>query len=122
MTAMLMSKASRFCWRSTAKPNASISSSEISSASAGIIVAQNPLYTALEQTPSQQRFETENGDIILPIMSFQATDGRYCRKFQINTERKVSVGVACKQAGYWNTEILLAADSRSADKQARLWL
>lgn len=50
-------------------------------------------------------------------MSFQATDGRYCRKFQINTERKVSVGVACKQAGYWNTEILLAADSRPADKQ-----
>jgi len=87
-------------------------------ADAGVIVAQNPLYTALEQTPSQQRFEAGNGDVILPVMSFQATDGRYCREFQINADRKVSIGVACKRDGYWNTEILLAAGSRPADSQS----
>jgi len=86
-------------------------------ADAGVIITQNPLYIALEQTPSQQRFEAGNGDIILPVMSFQATDSRYCREFQINSDRKVSIGVACKQDGYWNTEILLAAGSRPMDNQ-----
>jgi len=80
--------------------------------------AHNPLYVALEQTPSQQRFEAENGNMIMPVMSFRASDGRYCREFRISADRKVSVGVACKQQGYWNTEILLAADNRPADSQS----
>jgi len=87
-------------------------SHRLAQADAGVIVAQNPLYTALEQTPSQHHFEAGNGDIILPVMSFQANDGRYCREFQINADSKVSVGVACKQDGYWSTEILLAAGTR----------
>jgi len=79
--------------------------------------SHNPLYIALEQTPSQQRFEAGNGNVIMPVMSFRASDGRYCREFRISADRKVSVGVACKQEGYWNTEILLAADNHPADGQ-----
>jgi len=89
----------------------------LTQADAGLIVAQNPLYVALEQTTSQQHFAAGNGDIIQPIMSFQANDGRHCREFQINTDSKVSIGVACKQDGYWNTEILLAAGNRPTGSQ-----
>jgi len=97
--------------------NDSIDSHRLVQADAGVIVAQNPLYIALEQIPSQQHFEAGNGDVILPVMSFQATDGRYCREFEINADHKVSVGVACKQDGRWNTEILLAAGSRPVSRQ-----
>ncbi|MCF6217193.1 MAG: hypothetical protein L3J62_01405 [Gammaproteobacteria bacterium] len=79
--------------------------------------SQSALYIALEKTPSLQHFEVENGHTILPVMSFQAVDGRYCREFQVNKESSVSVGVACKQDGTWNTEILLAADHHPVDHQ-----
>ncbi len=79
--------------------------------------SQNTLYIALEKTPSLQHFEVENDHTILPVMSFQAVDGRYCREFQINKDKNVSVGVACKQNGTWNTEILLAADQHPVDHQ-----
>ena len=84
-------------------------------ADAGLIVMQNPLYIALEQTPSLQHYEMDNGDVIVPVMSFQADDGRYCREFQINSDQNVSVGVACKENNYWNTQVLLAAGSRPVD-------
>ncbi|MCF6323976.1 MAG: hypothetical protein L3J89_06615 [Gammaproteobacteria bacterium] len=95
-----------------------IDSRSLTQADAGIIIAPTPLYVALEQTPSQQPFVAGNGDIILPVMTFQVNDGRYCREFQINTDSKVSVGVACKQKDYWNMEILLAADSRPVDSKS----
>ncbi len=94
-----------------------IGSHQLAQTEQGSLSAQNPLYIALEKTPSLQHFEVENGYTILPVMSFQAVDGRYCREFQINKKNSVSVGVACKQEGRWGTEILLAADHHPADYQ-----
>ncbi len=97
--------------------NDEIGSHQLAQTEQGSLSVQNPLYIALEKTPSLQHFEVESGYTILPVMSFQAVDGRYCREFQVNKEKSISVGVACKQDGSWNTEILLAADHHPADQQ-----
>lgn len=81
-------------------------------ADAGYINSSNPLYSALEEMPSHSSFATEHGDIIVPLLTFRANDGRYCREFEINAERTVSIGVACRLNEAWQLEVLLAGDGR----------
>lgn len=81
-------------------------------ADAGYINSGNPLHTALEEMPSHSRYTTEFGDVIVPLLTFKANDGRYCREFEINAERAVSIGVACRLNDVWQLEVLLAGDAR----------
>ena len=84
-------------------------------ADAGFVVAGNPLHEALESTPSHEihHVNTGVGDMIMPIMSFKAVDDRYCREFEINADSSISMGVACRIAGQWHVEVLLAAGQRA---------
>jgi len=50
---------------------------------------------------------------ILKELSFKAVDDRYCREFEINADSSISKGVACRIAGQWQVEVLLAAGQRS---------
>ena len=86
---------------------------QLARADAGFMVAGNPLYEALESVPSNTVYRTATeGDIIKPIMSFKATDNRFCREFEINSDSSISVGVACRSGNKWQVEVLLAAGQR----------
>ena len=87
---------------------------QLAQADAGFVVAGNPLHEALEKTPSHKLYHVDAGagDIIVPIMSFKATDNRYCREFEINADSFTSMGVACRVDEQWQVEVLLAAERR----------
>ncbi len=78
-----------------------------------VVESASPLSQALQKTPSQELFRTDDGgDIVLPTLSFKTADGRYCRQFEINSGQTVSLGVACSQGGEWRMEMFLAAGER----------
>jgi len=89
----------------------------VAQADAGLIQASNPLFTALQQTPSLQAYQTEEGGAITPTISFSAQDGRYCREFEVMAGGKVSIGVACREASAWRVEVLLAAEQSTVSQQ-----
>ena len=82
--------------------------------SSTVVESASPLSQALQKTPSQELFRTDDGggDIVLPTLSFKTADGRYCRQFEINSGQAVSLGVACNQGGEWRMEMFLAAGER----------
>jgi hypothetical protein len=77
---------------------------------AGIIAPNNPLFAALESTPSATTYDTNSaGDSVRPILSFAANDGRFCREFEVRSGEATSVGLACRGDGEWRLEVLLPA-------------
>lgn len=83
----------------------------------GLIPTNNPLFTALQQTPSLQAFPTAEGGSITPSISFSSLDGRYCREFEVVAEERVSIGVACRETSTWRVEVLLAAEQSTVSQQ-----
>jgi len=79
-------------------------------ADAATIDPDNPLFRALEQTPSAQAVTLAEGDAFTPVLSFQATDGRFCREFEVASDEAMAVGVACREDATWRVEVLLAAE------------
>jgi hypothetical protein len=81
----------------------------IASLDAGRIGPENPLHDALESTISGDSVTLADQSRIRLILSFAATDGRFCREFDVAATNAASVGVACREAGAWRLEVLLAA-------------
>jgi hypothetical protein len=77
-------------------------------ADVGVIRAANPLYAALETTPSGTSTAVPGG-VVKPVLSFVDPDQRGCREFEMAEAGAVSVGVACKSGEIWRIEVLLAA-------------
>lgn len=69
---------------------------------AGVIDPSNPLYAALEATPSGVTAETETG-ALTPVLTFRSVDERYCREFSISKDDQVSHAVACRTDAGWET-------------------
>lgn len=69
---------------------------------AGVIDPSNPLYAALESTPSGVTTETETG-ALTPVLTFRSVDERYCREFSINKDNQLSHAVACRTDAGWET-------------------
>lgn len=89
-----------------------IDSHTLAQADSGLLLDNNPLYRALQQTPSQQSYQITEEDRVTPIMSFIATDGRYCREFEVASKQTVSLGVACREDHVWRVELLLASQDQ----------
>ena len=68
----------------------------------------NPLHHLLESTPSAELIEGE-GAALRAVLTFQAKDGRFCREFEVFSDSESSTGIACREHGHWNTEVLLSA-------------
>jgi len=83
--------------------------SAIASLDAGRIGLDNPLFAALEKTPSGESVKVSDQSEIRLILSFASTDGRFCREFDVSARNAASVGVACRETGAWRLEVLLAA-------------
>ena len=90
-------------------------------AAAGLILApqwqqQGPtgptLASIMESSPSMASgWETlSDGRQVRPVLSFSATDGNWCREFLVNENGEGQRGVACREAGEWQTKVLAAAE------------
>lgn len=67
------------------------------------VASGTPLHVALESTPSDDVYRAPSGDdVIAPVLTFKAADGRYCRQFEWRTSARTLVGVACRtDRGIW---------------------
>jgi anti-sigma factor RsiW len=84
----------------------------LAGAEVGIAARGTPLFTALEATPSGERYVPVErgaaGEHIAPVLSFRAKDGRYCREFEIETTEASSLGIACREVDHWRIEAAVA--------------
>lgn len=90
-------------------------------AAAGLVLTPNwqespttekTLATVLESSPSMASgWESlDDGLLVRPVLSFQHTEGHWCREFLLSGENLSSRGVACREQGAWNTHVLADAD------------
>jgi hypothetical protein len=68
--------------------------------------SQDALSLALDSTPSSSTARLADGKAITPRLSFAARDGRFCREFLQETNRKSATGIACRTDGQWSVEAL----------------
>lgn len=59
---------------------------------------------ALDNTPSGQIAALDGGATVMPVLSFEAGDGRFCREFVVEAASKASSGLACRSSTNWKIE------------------
>lgn len=69
------------------------------------LVDDQQFQTAMETLPSGQGAKLASGSEIAPVLTFRASDGRYCREF---SGEKVGGGIACRENGAWKIEARIA--------------
>lgn len=74
---------------------------------AGLIEPASPLHRVLESSPSMETTPL-NGADVMPVMTFAATDGGFCREFQMTSSSVQSRNVACRTSGGWLVKASIA--------------
>lgn len=59
---------------------------------------------AMETLPSRAVAQLSDGRKIMPVLSFQAGDGRYCREYVRSGGADAGSGIACRGEGGWSIE------------------
>jgi len=62
---------------------------------------------ALNRAASGVTVAFNDGQNVTPILSFEASDGRFCREFAMEGHPTCSWGVACKSGDKWQIEALI---------------
>lgn len=75
-------------------------------------ISEKNLASVLESSPSMASgWESlDDGLLVRPVLSFQDTEGHWCREFLVSGKEQSSRGVACREQGAWNTHVLADAD------------
>lgn len=78
---------------------------------AGLITPASPLFDVLERTPSltAAALDTAGETTAMPLMSFRAKEGGYCREFQVASATAHSRNVACKDNSGWLIKVTVAS-------------
>lgn len=77
---------------------------------AGLISPASPLYDVLETAPSLRTVSLPDTTAnATPIMSFETTDGGYCRELQISTPASHSRSIACRTGDSWLVKATVAS-------------
>lgn len=65
----------------------------------------------LETTPSMaEGWKTlADGKEVRPVLSFQSFDGNWCREYLLSASGEGQRGIACREAGQWNTRVAVPA-------------
>ena len=89
------------------------STSQLQMAAAGIISRDHPLHQVLENNLSSEASLIDGGQnvIAMPVLTFRSTDRRYCREFTVSATQLSSRGIACREDGTWNMEMLVRDDT-----------
>lgn len=84
---------------------------------AGTIEKGNPLYAALETTPSAEtvKLDGRRGAIFTPVLSFRSQAGDICREFSLSSGDRGNRAVACRGDDAWIVEFAVAAAPLATD-------
>lgn len=87
---------------------------------AGTIEKGNPLYAALETTPSAETvtIDGRRGATITPVLSFRSQTGDICREFSLSSGDRANRAVACRGENAWTVEFAVAAALQATDSGA----
>jgi hypothetical protein len=75
------------------------------------IAPGNPVFAALEGTPSGETMQISADAAVKPILTFQSAEGDFCREVEFDSAQAASVGVACREGGEWRVVVLAATES-----------
>lgn len=77
---------------------------------AGLILPTSPLYDVLETTPSLETVSLDRETAsATALMSFESTDGGYCRELQVSTASSHSRSIACRTGLNWLVKATIAS-------------
>lgn len=77
---------------------------------AGLILPASPLYDVLETTPSLETVSLDRETATATaLMTFESTDGGYCRELQISTASSHSRSIACRTGVNWLVKATIAS-------------
>lgn len=79
------------------------------------IAPNDPVFAALEHTPSGASMRISDDVVVKPILTFQSAAGDYCREVEFDSSRAASVGVACRESGEWRIVVLAATEDGPTD-------
>lgn len=87
---------------------------------AGTVEKGNPLYAALETTPSAgtARIGGRHGATFTPVPSFRSQAGDFCREFSLSSGDRANRAVACRGEDAWTVEFAVAAAPQATDSGA----
>jgi hypothetical protein len=87
---------------------------------AGTIDEGNPLFAALETTPSAEtvKLSSGRGATFTPVLSFRSQAGDICREFSLSSGARANRAVACRGEGEWTIEFAVAAAPPATDSGA----
>lgn len=74
--------------------------------------ANATLASVLESTPSMAQgwASLEDGSQVRPVLSFRDVQGNWCREYLATDGDSASRGVACRDQGEWQVQVLAATD------------
>jgi len=75
--------------------------------SAGRITATNVLFNVLENNPSSRSSTLDPGGdtVAMPLTSFRATNGAFCREYEVSSSLSASHNIACRGKEAWIVEM-----------------
>lgn len=77
----------------------------------------DPLFTALETTPSGEAVAIgETGESIQPVLSFARVSGEPCREFLVTGSDDAVRAVACRERNVWRIDFAVRSESPVVDK------
>ncbi len=79
---------------------------------AGVVAGASELFAALETSPSGRAISAGADAVLTPVYSFQAVDGRHCRKVRLDAAENAAVGLACRDADGWVMRLAAAVPGR----------
>jgi hypothetical protein len=71
---------------------------------------------AMQSNASTQGRKLEDGRLAMPMLSFKAGDGRYCREFHVSGSAGAESGIACRGAERWSVEALVKGGAGPEDQ------
>jgi hypothetical protein len=77
----------------------------------GGIEGQSAFQTAMDSTNSGVAVALSDAQKLTPVLSFEASDGRFCREFALSGGAGSNQGIACKSGGQWTVEALVKGGS-----------
>ena len=79
------------------------------------------LATVLESSPSMAQgwAPLDDGSQVRPVLSFRNVDGNWCREYLATDGVVASRGVACRESGEWEVQVVAATDVPGGADQFR---
>lgn len=83
---------------------------------AGLVAQGSPLYSTLEATPSLTTRHYGQGNELsaVPLTTFRATDGAFCREFITSSPKASSRGIACRGENAWIIKATVAVTAQAS--------